>query len=143
MGMNFQDKLKLMKILSSEEGRDKFKEMFELKFRSQNAQQATAKCIAEGLAGLSQITEVTLAEGEAAFLPLAVTVTAGGETKSIKSVQPDDADFNYDDICAQFNELVAENADEKTVFLQKTAALLEGIINENSAASESFAVKIR
>ncbi len=143
MGMNFQDKLKLMKILSSEEGRDKFKEMFELKFKSQNAQQATAKCIAEGLAGMSQVTEVTLSAGEAAFLPLTVTVTVGGETTIIKSVQPDGADFDYDDICAQFNELIAENDDEKPIFLQKTAAILEGIINENSAAAESFAVKIR
>ncbi|MBQ5824283.1 MAG: hypothetical protein IIW48_05695 [Clostridia bacterium] len=142
MGMSFKDKLNIMKVLSSEEGREKFKEMFELKLRSQNAREATAKCISAALDGVTGITELKLSAGEADFLPLCVTVTADGETKRIEAAQPADADFDYADICAQFNALVSENEAEKNEFLQKTAAMLEGIINENAAASENFAVQI-
>ncbi len=143
MSISLKDKLKLMKILSSDEGREKFKEMFELKFKSQNAREATVKCIVEGLMGVTQITALTLSAGETAFLPLDVTVTSGGETKRVELVQPDGADFDYADICAQFNEIVADNIEEKTAFLQQTAAKLDSIINENAVAAENFAVQIR
>lgn len=140
--MELKDKLKIMKILSSEEGREKFKFMFELKFKSQQAQQATAKCIAESLKQASDLEELTVSSGENGFLPLSVNAVAHGSSWSVGCVQPEDADFDYDTICAQFNELAEENPDEKTEFLQKTAALLEGMLNENGNCSEGFSIQI-
>ncbi len=142
MGMDFKDKIKLMKILSSEEGRDKFKEMFELKLKSQQAQQATARCIAEGLGGALVVNGLTISAGESAFLPLNVTAVVDGEERRIESIQPSDADFDYAQLCEQFNVLVGENSDEKTEFLQKTAVLIEGIVVENGAVAEEFTVEI-
>ncbi len=142
MGIDFKDKLKIMKILSSEEGREKFKEMLELKLKSQQAQQATAKCIAEGLGNAELLSALTLSAGQNDFLPLCVTAVAGGETRQIESVQPADADFDYAQLCEQFNAIVSDNSEEKAEFLQKTAAALKDIIVQKGVVAEDFVVEI-
>ena len=142
MSVSFSDKLKIMKLLSTEEGKEKFKEMLVLKMKSQKAQEATALCIAEGLGEPQCITALEISPGESSFLPLKVTVTADGETRSVSSIQPEGAEFDYKALCEEFNALVSEYDTEKTEFLNKTAKLLEGIIAENRAGDSKFSVKI-
>lgn len=142
MGISFGDKIKLMKVLSTEEGKEKFKEVLVLKMKSQKAQETTALCIAEGLGEPKQITELVISSGEDEFLPLHVVFTADGVTAKAESVQPSNADFDYAAICADFNPLIKDNADEKSIFLEKVVSLLNGIIAENGVAADDFSVKI-
>ena len=143
MDLGFKDKMKLMKILSSEEGRDAFKEMLTLKLMSQRAQETTAACITEGLKKFDGITEVTLSVGKDVLLPLAVKATSGDAVFDVESIQPEDADFDYfGDICEKFNPVVAQHPEEFAVFLEKTAQLLENISNEKNEDTVKFSVKI-
>ncbi len=142
MDLGFTDKLKLMKILSSEEGRDKFKEMLTLKLMSQKAQETTAACIAEGLSKFDGITEVALSAGKDALLPLVVKATSGEKVYDVDSIQPDSADFDYfGDICEKFNPVVAQHPEEIPVFLDKTVQLLENIAKEKTEDTVNFSVK--
>ena len=142
LAISFSDKLKIMKILSTEEGREKFKETLVLKLKAQKAQEATASCIAEGLAGTGKISLIEISSGEPAFLPLKISVTADGEKRDVSSVQPDGAELDYEALCEEFNLLVADNGDEKAEFLTKTAKLLEEKIAEKGTADDEFSVKI-
>ncbi len=142
MDLGFKDKMKLMKILSSEEGRDAFKEMLTLKLMSQRAQETTAACLAEGLSRLDGITEVTLSAGEEKLLPLTVKAISGDGVFNVESVQPDGADFDYfGDICEKFNPVVAQHPEENSVFLEKTAELLGNITNEKNENKVNFLIK--
>ncbi len=134
--------MKIMKILSTEEGREKFKETLVLKLKSQKAQEATARCIAEGLGEIKCISVLEISSGETAFLPLSVTAVADGVNHEISAVEPDGADFDYTAICEELNALVAENDDEKTEFMTKTAKLLQDIITEKGIGADKFSVKI-
>lgn len=142
MDLGFKDKMKLMKILSSEEGRDAFKEMLTLKLMSQRAQETTAACLAEGLSRLDGITDVTLSAGEEKLLPLTVKAISGDTVFNVESVQPDGADFDYfGDICEKFNPVVAQHPEEISVFLEKTAELLGNITNEKNENKVNFLIK--
>jgi len=142
LSISFSDKMKIMKILSTEEGREKFKETLVLKLKSQKAQEATAQCIAEGLGEFNSISTLEISCGEADFLPLKAKVTANGEAMDVMNIQPDGADFDYTAICAEFNVLVAENDDEKAEFMTKTAKILQDMITEKGAGTDEFSVKI-
>ncbi len=142
MSVSFSDKMKIMKILSTEEGREKFKETLVLKLKSQKAQEATARCIAEGLGGIKGIAVLELSAGESGFLPLKVTVSADGEIREVSSIQPEGEEFDYTALCEEFNALTAENDGEKSDFLTKTAKLLESIIAEKGMGADNFSVKI-
>ena len=99
MSVSFSDKIKIMKILSTEEGKEKFKEMLVFKMKSQKVQEATALCIVEGIGKPECVSVMEISGGESAFLPLKVTVTADGETYSVDSIQPDNAEFDYTALC--------------------------------------------
>ena len=143
LSISFSDKLKIMKLLSTQEGKEKFKEMLVLKMKSQKLQEATAICIAEGLRDTKNILSVEISAGENEFLPLKVTAEADGEIFSVSCVKPDGADFDYIAICEEFNALVAEYDAEKSEFLKKTAVLLEETVVQKGIAVDEFSVKIR
>ena len=142
MSVSFSEKMKIMKILSTEEGREKFKETLVLKLKSQKVQEATAKCIIEGLSDVKCIVSLEISTGEKAFLPLKAKVISGDESFDIHSVQPAEADFDYTALCAEFNALVAENDDEKTEFMTKTAKILQDMITEKGIGADGISVKI-
>ena len=141
MAISLSDKLKIMKILSTEEGREKFKETLIFKMKSQKAQQATALCIAQGIAHLQCVTSVEISSGGSAFLPLKVSAVSNGEKYEVSIVQPVDAEFDYASLCEEFNTLVADNDAEKEEFLTKTAKFLEEKIAEKGFGGK-FSVKI-
>ena len=142
MSISFSDKIKIMKILSSEEGREKFKETLVLKLKSQKAQEATAQCIVGGLCEKKNIISLEISSGETAFLPLKAKVTADGEVSDVMSIQPDGAEFDFVSMCEEFNTLVADNDDEKAEFMTKTAKLLQDMITEKGIGADEFSVKI-
>ncbi len=131
-----------MKILSTEEGREKFKETLILKLKSQKAREATVLCISEGIGKLWCVASVEISAGESAFLPLKVTVTDGGGIRDVSSVQPDGAEFDYAALCEEFNAMVADNDAEKEEFLEKTAKLLEEKYIQTNIIDNEFSVKI-
>lgn len=142
MAISFSDKLKIMKILSTEEGREKFKDTLVLKLKSQKAQEATASCIAESLGNMEKISFIEISSGEPAFLPLKVYVTADGEKRGVSGVASYCADSDYGALCEEFNSIVADNADEKAEFLKKTSKLLKEKIAEKGITDDEFSVKI-
>ena len=142
MSVSLSDKLKIMKILSTEEGREKFKETLVLKLKSQEAQEATARCIAEGMIESENVSALEISCGETSFLPLKVVVTSNGTAYKVDSIQPKDADFDYAALCEEFNALVSDNEDEKTEFLTKTAKIIESILSEKGVIDSEFYVKI-
>lgn len=142
MSISFSDKMKIMKILSTEEGREKFKETLVLKLKSQKAQEATAKWLAEGLAEFNCISVLEISCGGTDFLPLKAKVTADGEVSDVMSIQPDGAEFDYVSLCEEFNTLVADNDDEKAEFMTKTAKILQDMVTEKGIGADEFSVKI-
>lgn len=142
MSISFSDKLKIMKLLSTQEGKEKFKEMLVLKMKSQKVGEATALCIAEGLSDAKNISSVEISAGENEFLPFKVTAEADGEVFSVPCVQPDGTDYDYAALCEEFNALVAENDDEKAEFMTKTAKILQDMIAEKGIGADEFFVKI-
>ncbi len=142
LSVSFSDKMKIMKILSTEEGREKFKETLVLKLKSQKAQEATARCIAEGLGGMKGVAILELSAGESNFLPLKVSAFADGEVREVLSVQPEGEDFDYTALCDEFNALVSGNDDEKAEFMTKTAKILQDMITEKGIAADELSVKI-
>lgn len=140
--MGFLDKMKLAKALSDKDTLEKIKELVVLRLMTEKAAEATAACLAEGLAEDNSVESITLSAGECGFLPLNAVALVSGEEKAIKALQPAEADFDYAKICADYNALLEKNEDEKAEFFAKLTPILSEKFIEKGVADEKFEVKL-
>ena len=117
--------LKVLKALNDPVKKAEIGRLVVTQIKLQKASEATLECIREGLKGYDKVGSVRVRPGRDGLLPPTVTAEIDGEERIITPVQPEKADFDYPELCRDFNEELKADPDTADRFSEMITELLE------------------